>query len=296
MDWTSIAALLAEQSDKPLVLLDRLGRIRLSSRTLETLLGIPRRDLLNRTWDSLAAPGANPWLDSALTGATTTLHTELQCPDGRRLSLVLKVAALGRDPEPAVLLMVERSSVLRPTVEQLRGTEVDYTISATAVRFGRLEQLKGFSADLGILRGENSCTCFKALHGRTEPCAECPVLRPLSEPWPRILVRRSAHKPDQFEVVTAQPSGHASVEVSVKTISDQALAEIHKTKIRALADRGKLTARERDVLDYMLMGRSLEDIASLLAIGRRTAKFHQSNVLEKLGADSRVDLIRLVGF
>jgi DNA-binding NarL/FixJ family response regulator len=44
----------------------------------------------------------------------------------------------------------------------------------------------------------------------------------------------------------------------------------------------------------MIDGTSMEDIASELAISPRTVKFHQANVLQKLGADSRSDLLRLV--
>jgi DNA-binding CsgD family transcriptional regulator len=63
---------------------------------------------------------------------------------------------------------------------------------------------------------------------------------------------------------------------------------------RALADAAQLSERERSVLTYLLMGRSLGDIALILGISPRTVKFHQANVLEKLGADSRADLVRLI--
>ena len=42
--------------------------------------------------------------------------------------------------------------------------------------------------------------------------------------------------------------------------------------------------------------RTLEDIAVSLQLSRRTVKFHLSNLLQKLGVDSRVDLIRITGF
>lgn len=55
----------------------------------------------------------------------------------------------------------------------------------------------------------------------------------------------------------------------------------------------RLTDREREVLDLLLLGRTHEDIAVVLGITARTARFHQSNLLDKLGAESRMDLIRL---
>lgn len=55
-----------------------------------------------------------------------------------------------------------------------------------------------------------------------------------------------------------------------------------------------LTDREREVLDLLLLGRTHGDIATVLGITERTSKFHQSNLLAKLGAESRLDLMRLL--
>jgi DNA-binding NarL/FixJ family response regulator len=54
-----------------------------------------------------------------------------------------------------------------------------------------------------------------------------------------------------------------------------------------------LTSREREVLELLLLGRTHEDIALVLGISERTSKFHQANLLAKLGAESRLDLMRL---
>jgi DNA-binding CsgD family transcriptional regulator len=55
-----------------------------------------------------------------------------------------------------------------------------------------------------------------------------------------------------------------------------------------------LTQREREVFDLMLLGRNAREIGTVLGITARTAKFHQSNLLQKLGADGRTDLLRLL--
>jgi DNA-binding NarL/FixJ family response regulator len=60
-----------------------------------------------------------------------------------------------------------------------------------------------------------------------------------------------------------------------------------------LVEQARLTEREREVLDLLLLGRTHEDIAELLGISERTSKFHQTNLLAKLGAESRLDLMRL---
>jgi DNA-binding response OmpR family regulator len=70
-----------------------------------------------------------------------------------------------------------------------------------------------------------------------------------------------------------------------------------ETLLRARRDRliaeARLTGREIEVLDLLLLGRAHEDIALLLTISERTSRFHQSNLLRKLGAESRFDLVRL---
>ena len=66
--------------------------------------------------------------------------------------------------------------------------------------------------------------------------------------------------------------------------------EDRRTEIMVQA---RLTEREREVLELLLLGRTHEDIAHVLGISERTSKFHQSNLLVKLGAESRLDLMRL---
>jgi DNA-binding response OmpR family regulator len=60
-----------------------------------------------------------------------------------------------------------------------------------------------------------------------------------------------------------------------------------------LVASARLTEREREVLDLLLLGRNHQDIAAVLGISERTSKFHQANLLLKLGAESRLDLMRL---
>ncbi|MBL8624680.1 MAG: response regulator transcription factor [Myxococcales bacterium] len=65
-------------------------------------------------------------------------------------------------------------------------------------------------------------------------------------------------------------------------------------RLAELVATSGLTAREREVLDLLVLGRSHGDIAQVLGISERTSKFHQGNLLAKLGAESRLDLMRLL--
>lgn len=72
------------------------------------------------------------------------------------------------------------------------------------------------------------------------------------------------------------------------------LPQLVSERVSQLAERGALSPRERQVLDLLLLGRTMEEIGIVLDISARTVKFHQANVLEKLGAESRLDLLRLI--
>ncbi|HWG21990.1 MAG TPA: response regulator transcription factor [Terracidiphilus sp.] len=52
----------------------------------------------------------------------------------------------------------------------------------------------------------------------------------------------------------------------------------------------QLTARERQVLELILLARSNREIASQLGIGERTVTAHVSRLMRKTGADNRIEL------
>lgn len=53
-----------------------------------------------------------------------------------------------------------------------------------------------------------------------------------------------------------------------------------------------LTPREAEVRNHLLEGKSNKEIANLLQISPRTVEVHKSRVLEKLGQNSVIDLVR----
>jgi NarL family two-component system response regulator LiaR len=54
---------------------------------------------------------------------------------------------------------------------------------------------------------------------------------------------------------------------------------------------GDLTPRERELLALMARGCNNQEIATDLAIGLPTVKFHVTNIFGKLGVDNRVDAV-----
>lgn len=72
------------------------------------------------------------------------------------------------------------------------------------------------------------------------------------------------------------------------------LQDLLNERVAALSAASGLSRREQEVLELLLLGRTVSDIGLVLGITPRTAKFHQTNVLNKLGAESRFDLMRLL--
>ncbi|MDF2694976.1 MAG: transcriptional regulator, LuxR family, partial [Labilithrix sp.] len=271
--------------------------IQMFSTSLETLLGWAREEVEGRTWLEAMTPAAHAGaverrLERALSGTLHAFACEAVTPEGTRFNLHLEAALVGRDFEQGLLLTVTAAEPLdydRPRPDE----DVDYEISTSVSDFGRLLSLKTPRGPAQVPT-DPTARCFTVIHGKHEPCADCPVLEQSGSGWPRTTAHRDLTRDEiGYEVVTAEAYGDR-IRVRLRRIVERALGAIHESKVRALADSAQLSDRERAVLTYLLMGRSLADIGMILGISPRTVKFHQANVLEKLGADSRADLIRLV--
>ena len=65
-------------------------------------------------------------------------------------------------------------------------------------------------------------------------------------------------------------------------------------ELRAIDARlATLTPRELEVFHHVAAGRLNKQIAGDLGIGEKTIKVHRSHVMEKMGVQSLVDLVRI---
>jgi two-component system, NarL family, response regulator FusR len=69
--------------------------------------------------------------------------------------------------------------------------------------------------------------------------------------------------------------------------------EVVRERVEEIVAEHALSPREREVFVLLLYGFMADEIADKLGVSTRTVKFHQTNVLDKLDADSRLDLFRL---
>ena len=68
---------------------------------------------------------------------------------------------------------------------------------------------------------------------------------------------------------------------------------MRQPRIEELAQRGSLTAREREILGYLSYGHGSAFIAKSLFITDNTARTHIRNIYRKLGLSSREELLAL---
>lgn len=73
----------------------------------------------------------------------------------------------------------------------------------------------------------------------------------------------------------------------------RANAEARRRMIEARDRIGNLSAREREVLDWLAQGCSNKSIARELAISPRTVEIHRANMMAKLGASHSAEAVRL---
>ena len=64
---------------------------------------------------------------------------------------------------------------------------------------------------------------------------------------------------------------------------------------RVAAHLGRLTKREREVMELVIAGKRNQDIAAELSISIKTVEAHRAGMMWKMGVDSLAELVQLVG-
>jgi FixJ family two-component response regulator len=123
----------------------------------------------------------------------------------------------------------------------------------------------------------------------------------------------------EYAVPTIIITGHADVPMAVEAMKAGAMDFIEKPfrdqllldgiqraidldartrrrrqEVRDMQARIKLlTAREREIMDLLVLGKANKAIAYELGISQKTVDFHRANILQKVGVGSVVELVRL---
>jgi PAS domain S-box-containing protein len=295
INWQSLAWLLADKVHAPILVLDRDGVVRLVTSAAADALGWPRAELDGRSCaQTLALPDQVPAMDrlllEALRGLLGRCEAEVRSADGRRLRVAAEINAVGEGAGRCLVFTIRSVRQVSASAAMRAQGELSYEVSLRSADLGHLTRRpEGEHHEFGQV-GQ---LCYQAIYGFSAPCVDCPVRRPEGDPWPRVTVRRAADS-NAYHLIRAHQVNADVALVTVDMLPEASVSALNEAKVRHLADQAGLTDRERSVLTCLLLGRTPEEIAQMLGIKARTVKFHQQNVLSKLGADSRVDLIRLI--
>ncbi|MCC6747111.1 MAG: hypothetical protein IT371_05585 [Deltaproteobacteria bacterium] len=296
-----LAARLVSYARHPLAVLDPDDRIVAINDALEQLLGLRTGQAERADFVALCvAPEEATPLRKSLARARKEASGRAQflvtTPKGERLRLTAELSAAGREGREGLILAVlaYRAQDSRPPWLGLAEEAYDlsmrpgdrWTIVAATLRGaheGRAEALIGRP-------------CYVALHGADAPCQGCPVqaLERSAEVDYEMAVLGGAGASNEISLVAAERLSDETVRVYYQPVRERDLSVLTRSRLQQLATRARLSDREQEVLELLALGRSTEQIGQTLGVAPRTVKFHQVNLLQKLGADSRADLLRLV--
>ncbi|AIY03696.1 hypothetical protein ART_4097 [Arthrobacter sp. PAMC 25486] len=132
------------------------------------------------------------------------------------------------------------------------------------------------------LRWEEAYSCWRAvesllLHGHAQRGLAAAVLR-------RGLDLAEELRAGPIQEQLRELATRARITVDRPIVRDSAAAH---------ATLPGLTPREREILEYVVAGRTYAEIAASLVISEKTVSSHISNLLRKTGAANRLDLSRL---
>jgi DNA-binding CsgD family transcriptional regulator len=136
--------------------------------------------------------------------------------------------------------------------------------------------------------------CYEILTGSSHPCVGCPALSSARSPSPRRETAVLETPLGPYRVAFAEPISDGRFRLQMVQLSEATVSSLQRAHIDRKARQAGLSRRELNVLDLLLLGRISAEIARALGITERTARFHVSNILAKLEADSRADLLRLL--
>jgi DNA-binding response OmpR family regulator len=204
--------------------------------------------------------------------------------------------------EPACIVVVDDEPSARETIEALLHAD-NYRLELLSDGAEAVERLDGPPPELVLcdammpgIDGFELCRRIKA-HPQwryvpiilvTALAGEDDMVRGLEAGADEFL-----SKPVERVVLRARIRAMLRIRAQYQQLHSRDLAEMLRDRRDEIAEDAKLTSREREVLDLLLLGRTHDEIGLVIGSSARTAKFHQANILRKLGAASRLDLMRI---
>lgn len=295
---SALLALSLELEKRPILLMDAERRVLAANSAMSSLLKRSLETLAGSDVETLLAPDSvvafRNAVETALPGRDRCFDANFVATHGPLIPSTTRLAGV-RIPgseHPAYFLTLMEVHCDIETVVLANG--IAYLVSSENRDFGHLKMVWGMVT--GRLRVELiGRRCFEVFFGRQEPCAGCPVFARRIDGSPTSCVLPSTWSPDgMVEVVSARATSETAIAVTRWPVGQNLVSSLVANKIDRIIANAQLSTQEGEVLHLLLLGRSIAEIAQEMGIVERTAKYHQRKVLRKIGAESRLDVSRLL--
>jgi DNA-binding CsgD family transcriptional regulator len=282
--WEVLGSHLVERDSRPLAVLDLHGRILHANQSFRALLGrnLPQ-SLAASQW---VHPDSMHKLQTALekaTGGSRALVTVVLPERYHHSDLVLDLERVGGSKQFVFAVVLEATAQKSAApVSPVHGVTYEVTLGEATPRVIR-----------GSQRLSSQEPCWQQMFGRATECPGCPVRR-LDAHGAAVGVVPIAAPAFKVAIAFAERRTPRVVAVTTFELDEKLYRQVVSARIDNIAAACRLSGRERDLLPLLLEGRSLSEAAERTGITERTLRYHQQNLLRKVGVNSRQGLCRLV--
>jgi two-component system response regulator NreC len=201
------------------------------------------------------------------------------------------------------ILLVEDHAVMRQGLKALLAEEADIEVVGEASQ-GReaVRQVSAVRPDLILMDVSmpqlNGIEAARQIRGLQPEVKIVALSMYANEEYVFQMLQAGASgyvlkQADSAEVLAAIRAAMAGDSFLSSGISRARIDEyIHRARARGEDDFDLLTPREREVLQLLAEGQSNQEIAQHLHISVKTVETHRSNMMHKLGASHKTDLIK----
>lgn len=303
MDWSLVTARLFDRFIEPALLVDERRRIVRVNRAAAASLGWLQGEMEGQPMHHFLRLGTQHGgqegeekVRNATGGEIVRCMARVRTSPGYWVRLRAEVHVFG-DSDAVLLIELHTPATSRSTVPPARvhaspmhradPDMLRFDVDTSPERFGTITRIESSAPSTAVGR-----KCHEVIFGHTRPCPRCPIKeRPPADSQTNTAVH---HRDGYYYVVRSRSVEPDIAHISWRRLTDALVRQLASARLEALAEKADLSERERAVLHLLILGRSLDDIAGALGISNRTVRFHQGNLLRKLGAESRLDLARLL--
>ncbi|MEW5737394.1 MAG: LuxR C-terminal-related transcriptional regulator [Myxococcota bacterium] len=294
VDWEVIGPQLLERERRPVMVLDERGRVIRTNQAFRYLVSDGRHTVGADFTAQWLTPDSRPHFLSARERAITGDRTRVTVRVVESifpLDLMLELTCVGVEPTRYLLAVVVDLVPRRQSSPLIPAGGLLYEVVTNEHGPWQLKRLVTPQGEQEV--DVDPTPCFRKVFGLSAECRGCPVKGIGRGGQAHGVVQ--APSPDfRAHLLVARNVTQDTTSVLAFPVETETYTALVEARVHHLSSRAKLSERERQLLQMLLLGRSLKEAAGVLGITARTAKYHQQNLLRKVGADGRVDLFRLL--